>query len=534
MKTWNLIFAVLLLALSIVHGAVSSTSPVLQLTGYQLMPETVYPGTTGQLELTIENTGTETAKSTTIYYTYGLDQDWSIYLGDIGQSSEAITTIPFEVPEKVSSGIFVINVDIYYLDEDETSSKHAMASIPLEVSQHKVLEARTLSISSETIGRGETLSVVLDLENTGGVMKNLIITAADNSSFSLAGTTQKRVGDIAANAGKNITVDIVSSSSAEEGKYSIPLVLTYQDALQNTVSQTVYVGPVTVSGSSSQLRIQCTPVSKSEIGSVLTYNLTVQNRGSGTQSAVISVEGTDVLTPIGINTFYLDSIPPGGERSELIRIGIDAGSTSGYYALPITMRTSGEEQEYEAGIIVQATPEILLTPVTEEDSAGTQVTIKISNTGNTAIRSLYIRAEPTEYYGISGASEKFIGTLSVDDYASFSVTLSRLRADAAGDSGGLPVVVVFKDNDNVEHTVRETVAVSKASSAGFGLSASESSGTPTTQRSMGGGPMNGGGQLNIPLYAGVGLVILSALFIGYKKLRGKKKKSPEGFDEARR
>jgi hypothetical protein len=533
MKTWNLLLMALLLSVTLAYSA-DSTSPALQVTGYNVVPETVYPGTNGQLELTIENTGTETAKGSAVYYTYGTDQQWSVYLGDIGQNSQAITTIPFVVPDKVSSGILVLNVDLYYLDEDETGSKHTMASIPISIGQHEVLEVRTLSLSSSTIGKGEKLTVALELENTGGVMKNVIISAADNSSFSLAGTTQKRVGDIEANASKNVSIDILSSSSAAEGKYSIPLVLTYQDALQNTITQTVYVGPVTVSDSSSQMRILCTPISNSEIGSTLVYNLTFENLGSSVQSVVIVVEGTDVFTPIGINTFYVDDILPGESRTELITLGIDAGSSSGYYVLPITMQTNGDEQEYDIGIVVQATPEILMTSEIESTTDGTQVSVKISNTGNTAVRSLYIRADSNDYYLVSGSGEKFIGTLSVDDYASYSVTVNPIGQAPAGAAAGIPLTVVFKDNDNVEHTVKKTIVISGATdAAAYGNASFSSSSQNRTFSGRPGGVMGGGSTENIPVYAGIGLVILGGLYLGYRKFRGKKK-VPEGSDETRR
>jgi len=523
----------LLLSVTLAYSA-DSASPVLQVTSYKVVPENIYPGTNGQLELTIENTGAETAKGSAVYYTYGTDQQWSVYLGDIGQNSQAITTIPFSVPDKVDSGILVLNVDLYYLDEDETGSKHTMASIPLSISQHQVLEARTLSLSSETIGKGETLTVGMMLENTGGVMKNLVISAADNSSFSLAGTTQKRVGDIDANASRNVSVEIVSSSTATEGKYSIPLIFTYQDALQNTISQTVYVGPVTVSGSSSQLRIECSPVSGSEIGSVLKYNLTIENRGSSVQSAVIVVNGTDVFTPIGINTFYLDDIPAGGSKSQLITIGIDAASTSGYYILPIQMQASGDMQEYDIGIVVQATPEILMTSETESAADGTQVSVKISNTGNTAVRSLHIKADSNDYYRVLGSGEKFIGTLSVDDYASYSVTVNPTGQAPAGMAAGIPLTVVFKDNDNVEHTVKKTIVINGATdAASSGNAAFSASSQNRTFGGRPGGMMGGGSTENIPLYAGFGLVILGGLYLGYRKLKGKKK-VPEGSDETRR
>jgi uncharacterized membrane protein len=287
---------------------------------------------------------------------------------------------------------------------------------------------------------------------------------------------------------------------------------------------------VMVSGSSSQLRISCEPVSKSEIGSMLKYNITVQNRGNDAQSAVVVVNGTSVFTPIGINTFYLDDIPPGESRSEIISLGVDAASASGYYTLPILMRVNGDGQEYDAGIFVQATPAITLTSEAEAADDGTQVTIKISNTGNTAIRSVYVKAEPTDDYGISGTGEKFIGTLSVDDYATFQVTVNPRRQGSSAASAGIPITIVFKDNDNAEHTIKTSVPAT--SSAALAAAATPDSAMPVRTGTYAGRMAGGAQPQNILLYAGIGVLILGGLFLGYRKLRGKPKK-PEALNEAR-
>ncbi|MFH0737064.1 MAG: hypothetical protein V1827_00735 [Candidatus Micrarchaeota archaeon] len=522
MRLLNAILVVLLLFGSL-GASQSASEPVLQMTGYDVVPATVYPGTSGQLEITIGNSGSETAKGTTLYYNDGSGSTWSVYLGDIGSASDAITTIPFTVPDKVDSGIIILTLDIYYLDEDETESKHSMSSIPLAVSQHQIMEVTTTSISKDTLRQGDTLSAALEIRNTGGVMKNVVISASDDSAFSLVGTTQQRVGDIAANSSKNVTVSLVSSSSADSGRYSIPLKITYNDALGNELEQIVNIGPVTVTGASSSFKLTCAPASESEIGSRLAYNITLENPGGSVQSAVLSIDENDVFTPIGQNTLYFDGIQPGESRSEIVYLGIDSSASSGYYSLPMTLKTNDNEVGYSAGIYVQATPAVTLTTETESSGSGIDVTMKIANSGNTAIRSLYAYAESTDSLRISGSAEKFIGTLSVDDYSSFQVTLVQTRPDGAA---SLPVTLIFKDNDNAEHVIKEHVELGlssgNATSAAQGGSAYQSS-----NRTMGGpvgGPMGGGSQAqNIPLYAGIGIVIAGVLFLGYKKLKSKPK-----------
>ncbi|MDD5172518.1 MAG: CARDB domain-containing protein, partial [Candidatus ainarchaeum sp.] len=322
--------------------AQSASGPIVQVVDYNIVPDDIYSGSTGQLELTLENSGTETAKSVTVYYNYNIDYQSSVYVGQIGSGAEAITTIPFKVPDNVNSGMFTLTLDIYYLDEDELSSKHSMASIPVTISQHDILEVKTLSLSKDTLRKGDTITVELEITNTGGVMNNVVISSANSTQFSLSGTTQQRVGDIPSNSSTNVTVPLSSSSSTETGKYLVPLKITYNDALQNVNEETVYVGPVTVSSTSSSFKVSCEPMSSSEIGSKLAYNITLENPGESVQSVIIVIEDSDVFTPIGQNTLYFDDIQPGESRSEIVYLGIDSASSSGYYLLPMTLKTNND------------------------------------------------------------------------------------------------------------------------------------------------------------------------------------------------
>jgi hypothetical protein len=512
---------ILILLLLVTLGfAQSASGPVVQMVDYNIVPSSLYQGSTGQLELTLENSGTETAKGVTVYYNYDLGYQSSIFVGQIGPDARAITTIPFKVPDKVDSGMITLALDVYYLSENEASSKHSAASIPVAVSQHRILEVSTLSLSKDTLRKGDTMAAEIQITNLGGVMKDVAISSANSSQFSLSGTTQQRVGDIPANSSRNVSVILVSSSSAEAGKYLVPLKVTYNDALQNVNEETVFIGPVTVSGSSSSFKVSCAPASPSEIGSELAYNITLENPGGSVQSAVVVIGSSDIFTPVGQNTVYFDDIQPGESRSQIVYLGIDSTASSGFYVLPMTIKTSSDDVPFDAGIYVQATPGLTLTSETESSGSDLSVTVKVANSGNTAIRSVYARAGQTDGYSVVGSAEKFIGTLSVDDYSTFQMTL-RPRGMAYE---SVPVVISFKDNDNVEHTVTRLIPVGPDSNqtSGFGGNAS-ASGNRTIRGSPFGGPMGGAQADNIPMYAGIGVVLLGALYFGYRKVKGKPK-----------
>ncbi len=144
MKTNIWIAMLLLVALS---GVVSSTNgAALQVTSHTTIPDTVYPGTASQLQITILNAGTDPAAGTVVNYkTPAMNSFSQISVGDIGAGSSAVASIPFNVPSNVSSGYFVIDLDIaYFGDSTSTTVKDTPVSIPVIVSQHQILQVQTI------------------------------------------------------------------------------------------------------------------------------------------------------------------------------------------------------------------------------------------------------------------------------------------------------------------------------------------------------------------------------------------------------
>ena len=515
------IFVFVLLLASIAY----CDGPVLQVSDYSVVPDNLYPGSTGQLQIAIQNSGDESATGTTVYYNYKLDERWNIRVGDIGAGSEAITSIPFQVPDSVSSGVIVVKLDMYYRDEDQTTTKISSVSIPLAVSQHQILEVNTLSMDKTSVQKGETFSVELEIINTGGTMNNIVISTPDDSSFTLKGTTQQRVGNIPSNSSVDVTVSLMSSSSTETGKYAIPLEITYQDSLQNEKTETVYIGPVSIAESSTQYRIYFEALTSTEIGAQAQYELSIENRGSEVQTLTATIEDNDVFTPIGSAEIYFDNLMPGETRTEVITLGVDSSTSSGYYILSVSISKDGEIFEHEIGVVVQATPDITLTSETTMSSSssedgsttgmgGMQTTVRIANSGNTPIRSVYVVAESTNEVKVVDTPDKFIGTLNVDDFGTFSTSIMITGTCESGCK--LPITITFKDEDNIEHVFYEEVEVE-----GSGMGVMENSDSSASMRQR---PGMVPSVFGINIFYIIGVIAIAGLgYFGYRKWKGRKK-----------
>ena len=516
-----LVFASLLLT----AGAFAANEPLLQIASYSTLPTTVYPGTSGYMQITLTNSGVAIAQSVTAYYNYdGLSK--TVAIGDINIGSTAQISVPFKISQYSSGGIQLLNADIYYGYDSGTAAANKMVSlsVPVTVLQYKPLQVLAKTSGVAAIAPGENLLLPLELKNTGGVVNNLIISMPANSTFAIEGANQQSVGSIPQNGTASVLLSLVSSSDAKTGTYSIPVVFSYQDAISQPTEETIYLGPIHVLDRSTQYGITLEPLESVEIGAQVPFRLTIENLGSSPMSGTLDINATSTFTPIGVQRIYFDSVEPGKSVSKEIVLGVLSTQSAGYYTLPLTLTPfGGAAATYNAGIFVQATPEITV------NLDSTSSSVQIANTGNCQVRSVYASATSN-----GQKSESFIGTLNVDDFA----TLSLLT----GSGRSVDVVISYRDSNNAQHTISETLETTGNSSfAGQGNRTTAGAGSTNAigsqqrnplgflfgqgGRSATGTTSSGFGLLPIA----IGVVIVAGVgYFAYKKYWKGKKKPPEG------
>ena len=513
------VLLLLLAGLSFAATETSSTTtttgtgePNLQVSNYTVVPENVYPGTTGYVQITVHNSGDADAGSVIAYYDYE-GGSTSLYVGDVSSGGTAQFPIPFKVSAQSAGGIQLVSVNIFYsyTVSHGTSSKQTSISVPLVVGQYNPLEVRTASMGRTAIAPGETLALELELRNTGGVVNGVVITTPANSSFSIEGTTQMSVGSISANATTRVSLSLVSSTGTETGTYTIPLVFTYQDALNRPTETTLYVGPVSVLESSTQYRVGINPLTPAEIGSEAVFELTLENMGASAISGTLDINSTEVFTPLGMQRLYFDSVPAGATVTRNITLGISSSTSAGYYTLPITLTTNtGQPATFNVGVAVLATPEI--TVGVDSSSGTTQV--QIANTGNTQIRSVYVVAR---WSGSNRSSESFMGTLNVDDFASVAMDTTFQP------SSSIDVEIRFKDSNNLPHIVRKTLPVGGTAGAAIGT---QNGASAFRRNNTTGGPLgflsNSGGSADFVTPVVILVVVVAVGYFAYRRFFAKK------------
>ncbi len=522
---WFAAFAAVLM-LGISAAATSSSSgAAIAVSDYSTIPSTVYSGTYAQLRLDLENTGSETADSVAVYYSYG-SEDSYMSVGGIGSGSSTITSLPFNVPSDYKGSVIVLYLRIVF--EDSGGTQMTYASIPISVSGRNSLVAEVTGTGPSELYPGDTVSVNLRISNIGeNSMGDVTLAPESGSGIYLNGSSSIRLGDIESGGARNASLSLIVSSPSSYGRQMIPIVVTYEDAQYNQINGTVYAGPVNIMSSNTKWELSVVPDTSVEIGSGTVFSVSIKNRGADSDSAIVQIGSGDEFMPLGPSRIYFDSVSPGETKTANMTIGISSSVAAGYYNLPVSIISgNGQSWNGSVGVLIQATPELTITNG-DSITLGSEgeVSITIANTGNSAIRSAYASVTSSSDLKVTASSSEFVGTLNVDDSYTLQPTVS---APAKNGEYPLLISVTFKDSLNQEKTVTKTVYITVGSSTGdsAGTPASNGNGTAMT------GPGNGFSQRNasgirvfgvdvIPIAAVVAVLGL-AYFVWMKKFRRKK------------
>jgi uncharacterized membrane protein len=268
------------------------------------------------------------------------------------------------------------------------------------------------------------------------------------------------------------------------------------------------------------------------------------------------------FTPLEYDRKYVKKIKADETIQVPFLVGVEADASPGFYSLTVSIRYSVDKAvqptiQQNLGLKVEANQELLVTSDfgtgtastsgTAGASGGTLLTLTVANVGDTAVRGVYVKAS-SDYYRIIGASDKFIGTLNLDDSSTMSLTLVPRGASAAGGAafggrgnatlGGagseptVTVLVSYKDPLNQERVIKQVIPLQVDSLAG-GASGTQAS--ASGQRFV--RPQQNQGFLGISwIYWGGGAAVLVVLvaFWWFKKRKKKQKQEKQEQEEAKK
>jgi len=331
------------------------------------------------------------------------------------------------------------------------------------------------------------------------------------------------LGTMNVGATKEVTVNFDVPSATKAGTYdiylyatidganyqvgSIPLLINSPDQ-SNAIISSVTTDDMVVAGAETEMTVTLRNVADFDAENVL-----IQIGGSINSSD----ETSDYLLPLSSDRVYVKSIKAGQEAKVYFSLAVSASAGPGYY--PITLTTTYSVDKAAQAKITQTFALTVNAPasllVTAPDASvtansSTDIDFTIANAGGVAVRAVYAKVFADNF--TFDTDSEYIGTLNLDDTATFTTTITPSGQLAAG-TYPVTLNVSYKDAANVERYQLKTVnvAVSGRSSSAFGVSS-----MPTRTKSN---TIFGFDYLTI----GVALVVLAAgLFFGYRHYKGRK------------
>ncbi len=388
----------------------------------------------------------------------------------------------------------------------------------------------TLSDLTQTPDRiypGDQARLRFNIENSGTETANnvevkvLVPFLSQTSNFYLGDMALKEKKDIVLNfnipnSTKPGTYTIYVYAAGTQGEYaqvSEILLTIYEAQFSNALIATVGEGIKVFAGDTISL-----PITLDNVGTRDAEDIIIQ----------MQYASGNVLLPIGSDRVFLESVPADGTEALDIKTGINPSADPGYY--PITLVISYKIDKVAQpsitqtfGIKVESKTDLLISADTSTASAtgtGQSIVVTVANVGDTPVRGVFISAD-SEGYRFSGVSEKFYGTLNLDD--SITMTLSVLPKGNTAGSGNIEISVTYKDSLNIEHIQKKEVEIGAATGfTGTDRSVTLPNGIGTNQRF--GRTSQGFTLFGLePLVIGGIVVLLLAAYFGYKWYRRRKK-----------
>jgi hypothetical protein len=251
------------------------------------------------------------------------------------------------------------------------------------------------------------------------------------------------------------------------GRQPVDLIITYFDVLGNEYSQTLspsfeFEEPVHV------LDLEVVPLNFKS-GETKEVEFIIKNTGTNRLGEVeLRLEETLSFVPLSGERVIFGNLNAGEEKSSIVRLAIK-DINPGYYITSFNIAytsSSGERKvdpikkslniqpNIEVIIFVEAEP----SPITE--STQHVLSLKVSNIGDSEIKSVWFELDDTEHIRLLNAQNKqFIGSLDLDDFSSvqYDVFVSNIDEDIKIEE--LPIKVYFKDTFNNNQLIEEKIEV---------------------------------------------------------------------------
>jgi len=323
----GVMFAVLLM-IGIGFGAVGSvsaqqTGPVADIeVDSETVPESVSPGDSFDVTMTVTNTGDADADSGGIEFSTpdGVAADSVFFVTGVDAGEQIVETVTVEVNDSIDPGTYSITADAVVGDSTDS------ADIPISIGQPVAdIELNNQTVP-DSVSPGASFDVDLAVTNvgdadadTGGIEFTTPAGIAADDAFFVSGV------DAGEQVVKTVTVDV--NDSIDPGTYSVTA-----DATVGESTDSVDI-PVSIGQPVADLEVVAGPTPEPATpGESFEVEFAVTNTGDSDATT----GGIQFETPSGVSTgsvFFTNGVESGEEITETVRFDINDSVDSGEYSV---------------------------------------------------------------------------------------------------------------------------------------------------------------------------------------------------------
>lgn len=296
-------------------------------------------GTNGPVAVTIENTGTSTARaasvaleSGTAQLTVGGDRSASTFVGDWSPGETRTVSLEGALAAGANRRSYPLTATVSYEDADGEASE----SEPLSAGVTPHVSSRfTVEGVESTLRVGEEGQITGSLVNEGrSVARNAVLVLMTDTQTIEPIEREYAVGDLAAGASADFGFDVEVSEAAATGPRQFDLVVRYRDRNDDVVESAPLDARVDVG--ESQDVFDVSPVgARIEAGSSGELRVEVTNRGSEPVTDVSAKLFADGPISADDDEAFVGRLEPG--ETATLHFGVSAGGGALAKPYPVTL-----------------------------------------------------------------------------------------------------------------------------------------------------------------------------------------------------
>jgi len=338
----------------------------------------LYAGDTGNFEVTVRNTGDETARDATVRFESGstnlgfgsltnprnsatvsaggaggdvevVDGEVEAVAGegsDIAPGESATVSVKMNAVSEATSGFYPVSVSVEYLNDNGVEEVSDSIRTQVQVGEERRFRIEDLQTESLRVDENDAV-VTGNVVNTGAATaRNVVVTVSSEGSITATGS-QSAVGDLAPGESKPVRFTVAVAEDAEPGSRSLTFNVEYEndEGDLRTADEPVRK-PVSVGEELDSFEVVSVDTSVSEGGSD-SVEVEIRNNGENNVSAVNAKMFVNDPLSSSDNSAFLDEMEPGETKTAVFRVSATGDAVPKEYDASLELRYEDRTGETE-------------------------------------------------------------------------------------------------------------------------------------------------------------------------------------------